>query len=185
MDNQPHIKKHSRKKQLAVVGLLFLVLLIAAGAAAYYYKDKLFPGDDTNTVSTPSEQEPAAGIDVVEKARQQVSDGDIEGANKTLDEALKDSSDNKEKVNFYAVKATSNSSTNLPVAIEAAKQAAELDKSSERYAYVAELAERQSDTATAVEYYTKALEAAQEDPSETGEIRGPEYFQNKLNTLGA
>ena len=184
MHKQSQTSKHTRKKQLAVVGTLFAVLLIAGGVAAYYYKDALFPSDTNNTVS-PSEQTPAAGIDVVEKARQQTSQGDIDGANKTLDEALKDSSSDEEKVNYYAIKATSNSSTNLPVAIEAAKQAAELDKSSERYAYVAELAERQSDTATAIEYYKKALEAAQADPSETGEIRGPDYFHNKLNTLRA
>jgi tetratricopeptide (TPR) repeat protein len=175
--------KKPQKKQ--IIFSIILVVVIGASATAA----TLFMQYQASIVPPPGKQETnIAGtqkLPVEEKAdtaEQLAFEGDITAGVKTLDDAIKSTTDQHDKFVYYSHKATILlNNQDFPAALAAALQAYEVEKTSASAAFVGQIAQEKGDVAQATEYYKKAIELI--DPEDPFADEDKAYYQGIVTEL--
>jgi len=108
--------------------------------------------------------------------------GDVAGGVKQLDEAIQSTTNSEDQYIYYSRKATLLFNSNdLVGAMTAAKKAYELKKSSDSAAFVGQIAEKQGDKATAIDYYNKAISLINQDDPYAKDDK--QYYQGIVSRL--
>jgi tetratricopeptide (TPR) repeat protein len=171
---------HKKSHRKAIIAISIIAAVLVLGGAAFFVYNTLFKGTQSNTPVAESAQ----GVSETDTAIALAGQGKTAEAVDGLDKAIAESSSNEEKANYYTNKASILSSSDVPAAIEAAKQAAELSPTYGHYAFVAQLYESAGSTAAAIEYYQKTVEAYDKADANSDErTYSKQYYVNKIEKL--
>lgn len=172
-----------KKRQLIIFGIILVVVIGGAIAAAFYFSQLSSKEAAQNQAkqSTTGFQKPPAEkkADVADK---QAFEGNVEAGVKTLDDAIKNTTDKSEQFIYYSRKATLLfNHKSYGEALEAAKKAYDIDHTSDIAAFVGQIALAKGDKVTALEYYKHAVEFIdKEDPFSNEDTA---YYQGIIKDL--
>jgi len=145
--------------------IIFASIIVVIGAVSATIAILLSQHNTTTTDNNKTGNKTVTGLpprsaaetkaDTADKA---AFEGDVAGGVKQLDEAIQGTTNSEDQYIFYSRKATLLFNNNdLTGAMTAAKKAYELKKSSDSAAFVGQIAQKQGDKATAIDYYNKAI----------------------------
>jgi tetratricopeptide (TPR) repeat protein len=171
-----------QKKQILFAAIIIVVVGLSVTAAVLFsqYQASVRPDSDNKPATTS----PKAVIEEkADDAMKQAYEGDVSGGAASLDEAIKNTTDNHEKSVYYSRKATLlYNSQDLAGALAAALQAYELEKSSDSAALVGQFSKESGNNAQAIEYYKKAIELIDKaDPYSNEDVK---YYNSIVKELG-
>jgi flagellar basal body-associated protein FliL len=180
MAKKSHKKKTAlQQRRVALIVAIGVLVLIIAGAMWWYFAPK------NNQPSKPKDEFSREHQldEMAQEADQKAQSAGVNEGAKIYDEAINDTSDQLEKSQLMASKATLylNDGKNdqaLALALEAEK----LHSSSEISALIAQIYEMKKNNSKAVVYYKKA--ATQVDTKQPQGISDKEYFEAKAKELG-
>jgi tetratricopeptide (TPR) repeat protein len=148
--------KRPSKKVIIFAIIIVVVIGVSATAAIIISQQQIAKEQAAND---PVLQPPSPAEEKAEEAEKIAFEGDVASGVKTLEEAIKNTTDSHEKYIYYSNLATLLlNDNNLDAALPAAKSAYELEKSSDSAALVGQIARTKGNRAEAVEYYKKAVE---------------------------
>lgn len=164
-----------------------MVIIVLSSIAAIWWsnyqtsKNTQSTNNSNSSSSAPQFQEQPAEK-TADNADQLAYNGDVQGGIKELNNAIKNTTDKNELFTFYSRKATLLLNNNmLSDALIAAKQAYQINQTSESGALVAQIAEQMGDSKTAIEYYQNAIDHI--DKSDPYAKSDGDYYNSKITQL--
>lgn len=150
--------------------IIFASIIVVIGALSATVAILLSQRNSNNT-STTKPNNTVTGLPPRSAAENKANDadkvaysGDVAGGVKQLDEAIQNTTDSEDQYIYYSRKATLLfNNDDLAGAMTAAKKAYELKKSSDSAAFVGQIAQKQGDKATGIDYYNKAISLINND----------------------
>lgn len=155
------------QKKAIIFAIITIVVVGVAAAAGIYFsnrqKDEAKNGSSNDSAqSTPQRLPSEEKADEVDKMAAEKGSA-VDGA-KAYDDAIKSTTDSTEQFVYYSRKATLlYNNKDYDGALDAAKKAQEIKKSSDSAAFVGQIASEKGDAALALEYYKKALQSINKD----------------------
>lgn len=152
----------THKKAIIFAIIVIIVVGVAATAAIYFSNRQNETAQ--NEPADENAQGPGRRLPSEEKAdevdKMAGEKGDVAEGAKAYDEAIKNTSDSTEQFVYYSRKATLlYNNKDYSGALEAAKKADDIKKTSDSAAFVGQIAREKGDAALALQYYKKALQA--------------------------
>ena len=151
------------QKKAIIFAIITVVVVGLAAGAAIYFSNKQNEAAKNQTANDNASTKPQR-LPSEEKAdevdKMAGEQGDVTEGAKAYDEAIKNTSDSTEQFVYYSRKATllyNNKDYNG--ALDAARKADDIKKTSDSAAFVGQIAREKGDTALALAYYKKALQA--------------------------
>lgn len=167
-------RNYSIVKRLVIVILIVVVLFGAAFATWWFMYGQVKPVSKKVTINDLSKS--------VNDAQKLTNSGNSNAAKAAYDNILKSTSDDHTKAILLLDKALIPlNSGNYDEALNIAKEAESVEKSSYVYSFLAQIYEKKGDSENAIKYYRLAISTIDKtQPSAGDDI---DYYQSKINSL--
>lgn len=177
-----------RARTLIIIAIIIMVVVVLSSVAAIWWSNYQTSKNTQSTNSSKSNQSAAQlqqtpAQKTADAADQLAYDGNVQGGVQELDNAIKNTTDKNDLFMYYTRKATLLANNNqLSDALAAAKQAYQINQTSDSAALVAQIAEQMGDKATAIEYYQNAINHI--DNTDPYAKSDTDYYKSKITALG-
>ncbi|HEY5695653.1 MAG TPA: hypothetical protein VIQ80_02355 [Candidatus Saccharimonadales bacterium] len=177
-----------RARTLIIIAIIIMVIVVASSIAAIWWSNyqtaqkNQSSNNGTNSGQSNTQFQQLPAEKTADNADKIAYEGNVQGGVQELDNAIKNTTDKSQLFIYYSRKATLLLNNNqLSDALDAAKQAYQINQTSESASLVGQIAEKMNDKATAITYYQNALDHIdQTDPYAKSDA---DYFNGKLATL--